>query len=130
MDKEREKILIETGHYEKKYCENNSGINDRAEYDSNLKMYFVKKVIDVSDDEYEELKAKYYGKLDKSDVSFFAFFPFCIWTGGCFIGIILLISKVDFVPAIIVWCCTFVVGSISTMLYKIIELLANIYDKK
>ena len=130
--KEKEKILIEAGLYEKEYVEMDQYLTEGWKYDPEKGKYYREKVFDVSDAEYDEILSLLSYEKNKKQINYIEIIlkviAWIIYIGGFIIGFFYgydgdgIIFSITF----IYWCICFVSGTMFLGFSEIIRLLNEI----
>lgn len=141
QEKERNKVLIDLGLYEKEYSESDSYSNEYplSEWDSvtQTNVYYRNVPYEVTDEEYEQIK-KYAAKNDnESDectnvvVNVLSVIAWIIYIGGLITGCVLAGDGYDFKWSVawLYWCAAIISGTMFLGFAEIIKLLEAIKNK-
>ena len=133
-EKKKRKTLEELELYEKEYSdEGYTAEYCFSEYDteSQTYKYYKRTPIEISDEEYEEIKkfCKTKNERKRNPISVMLIvIAVCVYVGG-FIGSILLMDMYDEAGLIVGWLATFVSGTLYLSLAEILQLLHEIRNK-
>ena len=133
----RTKTLIEAGLYEKVYSPNNtySDVYNESEYgENNVLIYFRKVPIEVTDEEFAEIKRYSEGEYDKNKIATLINIIAVFIIAVCFIAGIIVgnsVSRYEFdtLSALIYWIAGAIAGSMFFGFAEIINLLNKINNK-
>lgn len=135
---EKEKVLIDLGLYEKVYSPDDDYSVEYSwvEWDNELSKnrYYKKVVVQVSDEEYEEIK-KYSSKEVKKEKNVIATIltvvAWIMYIGGFILGIVLgsTLGGDSFIFVLIYWIAFFIGGTMYLAFAEIIKLLMDIKNK-
>lgn len=139
LEAEKNETLIKLGLYEKVY------LSSENENDDSNSKYFKKVAIEVTDEEYEEIKKyipeKKRVKRNKLQVALFIV-AMVVFAGGFLAGCLLgnieiekglifkrTITEFSFITAVMYWCIAGAVGTVLLAFSEVIKLLNDINNK-